>query len=265
MFYTIWSILLLIDILFLFVAGLVGGILNSIAGGGSFITFPALVFVGISPLMANATNTFASCAGYISGAYAFRMKLIRYKKEVLTTVLLSVVGGFIGAYLLLKTPESSFELAIPWLLLFATLLFIFGNKANGLLQTYAANNNYVLRFTSLFLWCLLLIICVYGGFFNAGLGIIVLSYLALAGHKNINVMNGLKLVVSAAVSLAAIVFFVLNHSIAWLEGCSVLAGTLLGGYYSAQLSMKLNEDYIRWFVIAMSLLITLYFFYLTYA
>ena len=255
---------MVIDILFLFVAGLVGGILNSVAGGGSFITFPALVFVGVSPLMANATNTFASCAGYISGAYAFRMKLIKYKREVLTTVCLSVLGGFIGAFLLLKIPESSFELAIPWLLLFATLLFVFGAKANELLQNYSANNKYILRFTSLFLWLLLLVICIYGGFFNAGLGIIVLSYLALAGYNNINVMNGLKLVVSSAVSLAAILLFVLNDSIAWLEGCSVLAGTLLGGYYSAHISMKLNSDYIRRFVAVMSAFITLYFFYLTY-
>jgi hypothetical protein len=255
---------LLIDIILLFFAGFLGGILNSIAGGGSFITFPALVFVGVSPLMANATNTFASCAGYISGAYAFRMKLTPYKKEVVTTVFLSVLGGFIGAYILLKTPESSFELAIPWLLLFATLLFIFGAKANTLLQTYSANNKYLLRFTSFFLWFLLLAVCVYGGFFNAGLGIIVLSYLTLAGHHNINVMNGLKLVVSSAVSIAAILLFVLNDSIAWFEGSAVLLGTLLGGYYSAHISMTLNQTYIRWFIISMSSGITVYFFYLTY-
>ena len=253
-----------IDIFFLFVAGLLGGVLNSIAGGGSFITFPALVFSGVSPLMANATNTFASCAGYISGAYAFRMKLKEHKKEVFTAVLLSILGGFFGAFLLLKTPESSFKLAIPWLLLFATLLFIFGTKANRLLQTYSIKNKHALRFTSFFLWFLLLAVCVYGGFFNAGLGIIVLSYLALAGHNNINVMNGLKLVVSSAVSLAAIIFFVLNDSIAWFEGSAVLLGTLLGGYYSAHLSMKLNPDSIRWFVILMSSGITVYFFYLTY-
>ena len=253
-----------IDIFFLFVAGLVGGILNSVAGGGSFITFPALVFSGVPPLMANATNTFASCAGYISGAYAFRMKLKEHKKEVFTAILLSISGGFIGAFLLLKTPESSFKLAIPWLLLFATLLFVFGAKANILLQTYSIKNKYTLRFTSFFLWLLLLAICVYGGFFNAGLGIIVLSYLALVGHNNINVMNGIKLVVSSAVSLAAIIFFVLNDSIAWLEGCAVLLGTLLGGYYSAHLSMKLNQEYIRWFVIAMSSGRTVFFFYLTY-
>jgi hypothetical protein len=177
---------------------------------------------------------------------------------------LSVLGGFIGAYILLKTPESSFELAIPWLLLFATLLFIFGAKANTLLQTYSANNKYLLRFTSFFLWFLLLAVCVYGGFFNAGLGIIVLSYLTLAGHHNINVMNGLKLVVSSAVSIAAILLFVFNDSIAWLEGSAVLLGTLLGGYYSAHISMTLNQTYIRWFIISMSSGITVYFFYLTY-
>jgi len=256
---------LLIDVIFLFIAGLIGGVLNSIAGGGSFITFPALVFVGVPPLMANATNTFSSCAGYFSGAYAFRHKLKEHKKEMLLTILFSLLGGSLGAFLLLKTPEASFEKVIPWLLLFATLLFIFGGRANTLLQSYSEKNKYALQFKSIFLSLSLLSVCVYGGFFNAGLGIVVLSYLTLSGHKNINVMNGLKLVVSSAVSIAAILLFVLSDSIAWLEGCIVLVGTLLGGYYSAHISMKLNQQYVRWFVIFMSAVITVYFFYVTYA
>ena len=94
---------MLIDVIFLFMAGLVGGVLNSIAGGGSFITFPALVFVGVPPLMANATNTFSSCAGYFSGAYAFRHKLKEHKKEMLLTILLSLLGGSLGAFIV-KNP-----------------------------------------------------------------------------------------------------------------------------------------------------------------
>ena len=245
-------------------AGLTGGVLNAIAGGGSFITFPALVFTGVPPLLANATNTFSACAGYFSGVYAFRHQLKTHKKEMLLTVLSSLLGGALGAFLLLKTSESSFETAIPWLLLFATLLFVFGARANTLLQAYSEKNKYTLHFKSIFLSLLLLSICVYGGFFNAGLGIVVLSYLTLSGHKNINVMNGLKLVVSSAISLAAIFLFILNDSIAWVEGSVVLVGTLLGGYYSAHISMRLNQQYIRLFVVFMSSIITIYFFYVTY-
>lgn len=246
-------------------AGLIGGVLNSIAGGGSFITFPALVFAGVPPLIANATNTFSSCAGYISGVYAFRQQLKKHKNEMLLTVISSLLGGALGAYLLLKTPATFFENAIPWLLLFATTLFVFGARANNLLQAYAEKNKYTLQLKSVFLSLTLLSICVYGGFFNAGLGIVVLSYLALAGHKNINVMNGLKLVVSTAVSLSAIFLFIVNDAIAWVEGGVVLFGSLLGGYYSAHISMRLNQHAIRLFVILMSSVITIYFFYVTYA
>ena len=256
---------MLFDVIFLFMAGLIGGVLNSIAGGGSFITFPALVFVGVPPFLANATNTFSSCAGYFSGLYAFRHKLKEHKREILLTVIFSLLGGVLGASLLLKTPESSFENAIPWLLLFATLLFIFGARANVLLQAYSEKNKYTLHFKSIFLSFLLLSVCVYGGFFNAGLGIVVLSYLTLSGHKDINIMNGLKLVVSSSVSLSAIFLFILNDSIVWLEGCIVLVGTLLGGYYSAHISMRLNQQYIRMFVILLSSFITIYFFYVTYS
>lgn len=254
----------MVDFVLLFIAGLAGGILNSIAGGGSFITFPALIFVGVPPLIANATNTFASCAGYLSGAYAFRHQLRDHKKEIALTIMLSLIGGASGAYLLLNTSESSFQIAIPWLLLFASILFIFGSKANAWLQAHTKKYNDRFKIESLVLPVTLLGVSTYGGFFNAGLGIIVLSYLALCGHSNINVMNGLKLVVSSAVSVVAILLFVLNGSIAWAEGCVVLAGTLIGGYYSASISMKLPQQHVRSFVVLMSCAITGYFFFVTY-
>lgn len=252
------------EFILLFIAGLVGGVLNSIAGGGSFVTFPALVFVGITPLIANATNTFSSSAGYLSGVFAFRQELKDHKKEVLFTVLSSGIGGALGAYLLLQTSESSFQFAIPWLLLFATLLFIFGGKANLFLKSFSNQNKYASYFSMVFLSLVLLGVCIYGGFFNAGLGIIVLSYLTLAGHSNMNVMNGIKLIVSSVVSLAAIFLFVLNDSIAWIEGSVVLVGTLIGGYFSAAVSIKVPQHNIRWFVILMSCVTTIYFFITTF-
>ncbi len=125
------------ELVFLFFAGLFGGILNSIAGGGSFITFPALMFVGIPPLIASATNTFASCAGYMSGTYAFRKEIAGHKNDLLRIIIISFIGGITGAWLLLKTPEAVFREAIPWLLLFATVLFVFGGKINvGLKKWY---------------------------------------------------------------------------------------------------------------------------------
>jgi uncharacterized membrane protein YfcA len=256
---------MLFELVFLFFAGFFGGVLNSIAGGGSFITFPAFIFVGIPPIMANATNTFASCAGYISGTYAFRKEIAYHKKELLLIIVISLIGGVSGAWLLLKTPESLFREAIPWLLLFATVLFVFGGNINTKLKKLASSHRHASSIGGLLLLIVLLGISTYGGFFNAGLGIITLSYLALAGYTNINAMNGLKLLVSSTVSLIAIVLFIYNDVIVWYEGTIVLCGTLTGGYVAANVSRHLPQKHVRSFVILASIVTTLYFFIDIYA
>ncbi|MBT2970375.1 MAG: permease [gamma proteobacterium symbiont of Ctena orbiculata] len=252
------------QLLFLFGAGFFGGVLNSIAGGGSFITFPALLFVGVPPISANATNTFASCAGYLSGAYAFRKDLALHRASLPRLATISLVGGSTGALLLLQTPEAVFRQAIPWLLLFATLLFIFGGRLNGALKAYAAIHRHASLVGGLLLLLLLLGVSVYGGFFNAGLGIIILSYLALAGHTDINAMNGLKLLISSVISLIAILMFIMDGAIAWYEGVLVMLGTLAGGYVAAHLSRRLPQRHIRYVVILVGGGMSLYFFFRTY-
>ena len=252
---------MLFEISLLFVAGLFGGVLNSIAGGGSFITFPALLFVGVPPISANATNTFSSFAGYLSGSYAFRKDLYQHKDELPKLIVLSVIGGILGAWLLLSTPESLFREAIPWLLLFATLLFILGGQLNDALKKLSSHHRHASSIGGLLLVLLLLGVCTYGGFFNAGLGIITLSYLALAGFSDINTMNGLKLLVSTVVSLVAVALFIFDDVIAWHEGFIVLMGTLIGGYVAAHLSRKLSQQSVRVFIMIASSCITVYFFY----
>nr|WP_039948822.1 sulfite exporter TauE/SafE family protein [Vibrio ichthyoenteri] len=233
-------------------AGVLGGVINSVAGGGSFITFPALMFIGIPPIVANATNTFAVSAGYVAGAYGFRHDFIHQPKQVLVILLLSVIGGAVGAALLLTISEQMFTHSIPWLLLFATLLFLFGARLSEWLKRIGSAK-----------WALpilLLMVSVYGGFFNAGLGIVVLSYLVLAGYQDINQMNGIKLVVSSGVSISAIVVFYLQGVIAWLPGFAVLSGSLLGGYIAARVSRQLKASHIKAFVALSSLAMTGYFF-----
>ncbi|WP_432471850.1 sulfite exporter TauE/SafE family protein [Amphritea sp. HPY] len=254
----------MLELLFLLAAGFFGGMINSIAGGGSFITFPALLFVGIPPISANATNTFAACSGYMSGTWAFRKDLREVKDQLPKFILISLIGGIAGAWLLLQTPETAFRVAIPWLLLFATVLFIFGGQLNSLLKTLSTRHRHASSMGALLLTLLLLGVCLYGGFFNAGLGIITLSYLALAGYTNINTMNGLKLLISSFVSLIAIALFIYDGAIAWYEGTIVLTGTLAGGYFAAHLSRKLPQQWVRNFVIVASTGITIYFFYDVY-
>lgn len=251
------------QIILLFLAGVFGGVLNSVAGGGSFITFPALLFVGIPPIVANATNTFAACAGYLSGTYAFRLEILKDRSNLLKIVLLSIAGGISGSYLLILVSEQQFVSAIPWLLLFATLLFIFGDSINKRLQK-ASSNRHLGGLVALGLGVFLFCVGVFGGFFNAGLGVIGLSYLAVAGYKDINLMNGLKLLISTCASAIAIVLFVFNGLIDWYSGIAVMLGTLTGGYVAARLSRQLPQIVVRRFVTFSSIAITCYFFYDTY-
>lgn len=256
---------MLFEFFFLFGAGFFGGVINSIAGGGSFITFPALLFIGVPPIAANATNTFASCAGYLSGMFAFRDNLNKHKKELPRLIIISIIGGLLGAWLLLKTPQSTFRIAIPWLLLFATVLFVFAEKLNVTIKKLSSSHKHASAFGYFLLLLTLLAVCIYGGFFNAGLGIITLSYLALAGYKDINTMNAMKLLISSIVSLIAIILFIFNDVIAWYQGFVLLSGTLIGGYLSAHVSKKIPQQYIRAFVIFASCAITLYFFIKVYS
>lgn len=256
---------MLLEFALLFAAGVVGGVMNSVAGGGSFITFPALMAVGVPPIMANATNTYASCAGYISGAIGFREEIMKNKQELAFTISFSLIGGAVGAYLLLNTPESVFLEAIPWLLLFATVLFLTGSRMTALIKSMTKETKHAGILGVIALSLLLVGVSAYGGFFNAGLGVIVLSYLVVAGHQDINLMNGLKLLVSTCVSLIAIVIFVANGSIDWTKGSVVMIGTLVGGYLAARVSRQLNPSHVKGFVALSSIAITIYFFIDVYA
>ena len=162
---------MLTETLLLFIAGFFGGALNSIAGGGSFITFPALLAAGVPAISANATNTFASMPGYMAGAWVLRHEMMKAARKTMPlTVIIAFIGGIIGAWLLLHTPEARFIDIVPWLLLFATLLFIFGSKINQWIRHHTRHHRHASIAGTLSLSALLLIICIYGGFFNAGLG-----------------------------------------------------------------------------------------------
>ena len=244
----------------LFLAGLIGGMVNAIAGGGSFITFPALMAAGVSPIVANATNTFASSAGYLSGAAGFRRELWAHRRQLPKIAVSALVGGGLGSWLLLQTPENTFSRAIPWLLLLATVLLVWGDPLQAALRHRFEDKQSLSALGSPSLVLLLLLVCTYGGFFNAGLGIILLGYFTLAGYQDIHLMNGLKLLVSALVSILAIVVFGVGDLIAWSEGAIVLVGTLIGGYAAASAVRLVSQRLVRRAIIVVAVGMTAYFF-----
>src|SRR5690242_13005946 len=191
-------------ITFLFVAGAIGGALNSVAGGGSFIGLPALLFAGVTPVVANATTTLALWPGSVSSALAYRREIVGVRRWLPALVAVSLAGGLIGAIVLVRTSDSRFLRLLPWLMLIAAATFTFGGVATARLRrTHQAHDGGVPG------WALLiqLAIAIYGGFFGGGMGIMMLATMAVAGMTDIHEMNGLKTVLGGALNGIALVAF----------------------------------------------------------
>lgn len=253
-----------LTLLMLFAAGLVGGTINSLAGGGSFIMFPALLFAGVPPVLANASNTYACLPGYVSGTIGYWRHIRTNKTKLILYCVVGLLGGFIGAELLMRVSDAQFSAVIPWLMLFAVVTYIFGTRINRFFASRSKGGRGAKAAGAIGLSVLLLAISVYGGFFNAGLGIILLAYLALAGFDDVHEMNGLKLLLSAVISVVAVIRFAVTGSIAWVEGSAALAGAVVGGFAAAYFATLIPAKLIRGFVIVYGVGLTLYFFWITY-
>lgn len=250
-------------LLLLFAAGFVGGVLNSLAGGGSFIVFPALwLAAGLPPVPANASNTYAALPGYVSGAVGFWADIVKHREKLWLYTVVSLVFGYVGAELLLRVSNEQFELAVPWLMLFAVVLFAFGGQISSWVGRRSGSR---FKFVgTIALLGLLAAICVYGGFFNAGLGILLLAFFALAGFTQIHEMNGLKLWISSVIALVAVVRFAFDGAIVWFEGTVALAGVVIGGFAGARAAYRIPQVLIRALVIVYGLGMTGYFFWDAY-
>jgi len=249
----------------LFVAALLGGALNAVAGGGSFIAFPALVFTGIPPIMANATNTVALWPGSVASVGAYRVELRTAPHRALLAVA-SFIGGIGGAVLLLRTPPGVFERLIPYLLLLATLLFAFSPSLTARLRArkVSVQGQDRGRGTSLptlaGLTLAQLVIATYGGFFGGGIGILMLATLGLMGMDNIHTMNALKTLLASCINGVAVLTFVIAHAVVWPQAILMIVGAIVGGYAGAYYARRLEPQFVRRFVIVVGLVMTAYFF-----
>ena len=247
--------------IFLFFAGALGGAQNAVAGGGSFIAFPALLFTGVPPIAANATNTVALWVGVTASTGAYRKHLDLSRRVMIPLVVTSLIGGIAGAILLLKTPAQTFLHVLPWLMLGATLLFLFGarlgHSKEGLSRDISTN---ALAFATVFE----LVVAVYGGYFGGGIGILNLAMLAVVGMTDIHAMNAMKVVLGGIINGVAVVTFIIAGAVVWKQGCVMIAGALVGGYAGAHYAQKLPQRWIRSFVIAVGMGMTAYFFWRAY-
>jgi uncharacterized membrane protein YfcA len=251
----------------LFFAAVLGGTLNAVAGGGSFIAFPALLFTGVPAIPANATNTVALWTGLTFSSGAFRHQLKVSRTVLIALVSVSVAGGVVGAVLLLRTPAHTFLKILPWLMLSGTLLFIFGGK---LTRTSVAPVSHGLRtndslhdpstpaivVASGFQFA----VSIYGGYFGGGMGFVVLAMLTAFGMADIHEMNALKTVLSSATNGVAVIIFVAERAVYWPQALIMICGAALGGYFAARYSLRLPQIWIRGLVIAVGMGMTVYFF-----
>jgi len=248
--------------LFLFVAGVLGGALNAVAGGGSFVAFPALMFAGVPPISANATNAVALWVGVTASTGAYRKHLDISRRVMLPLAVTSVIGGIAGAFLLLRTPANTFLHVLPWLMLGATLLFVFGGRlARGSKSGLAHDaSTTAIAVAAIFE----LVVAVYGGYFGGGVGIMNLAMLAVLGMTDIHAMNALKVVLGGIINGVAVVTFILAGAVAWKPGVIMTAGAIVGGYFGAHYAQKLPQAWIRAFVIVVGTAMTVYFFWKAY-
>ncbi|MDB9877460.1 sulfite exporter TauE/SafE family protein [Amylibacter sp.] len=242
------------EVVLLITASFFAGIINSIAGGGSFLTFPALVFAGVPTIAANATSAVAVFPGYLSGAMGFAKELKAFpKSKFLLLIFLSISGGVLGSILLLITPEVVFSFIIPWLLGFATLLFAFGNYVSKLAEKTSDTNGFKSNIATL-------LVCIYGGYFNGGLGIVLLALFSTLGMRDIHLMNGLKNIMSFALSAASVVTFAIAGIVFWKYAIIMMIAATIGGYFGVIVARKLSKSIIRIIIVIIGTIMTFIFF-----
>lgn len=247
-----------LDYLFAALAALAAGAINALAGGGTLITFPVLTFLGIPAVAANVTNTVALCPGYFGGTLA-QMKDLRDQTKRLWLLLpASIVGGVLGGFLLLRTGEKLFTELVPYLILLACILLVIQDPVRAWLVKRMGEH----QGANLEKWTWLPVgfASIYGGYFGAGLSVIVLSALGLTLEDSLTRLNALKQAVAFAVNVAAAIFFIFSGQVLWTVALVMAVGALIGGNLGGRLAGKIKPSTLRWTVVTIGVIVAIIYF-----
>lgn len=246
----------LVTCLSLCLAALLAGIVNALAGGGTLLTFPALVAAlgpqyGVAAaVIANGTSTVALAPASFSSAWAFRREISKVRRWLVLLVLPSLVGGSVGSLLVIVNPERYFALLVPWLILSAATLFALQPVLTRRITSGDPTEHHDPSGKAMVAVCVAqFFIALYGGYFGAGIGILMLSSLALMGMTDIHEMNALKTVLAGCINGMAVIMFIAFDKVDWPLALSMMAAAMLGGYLGARFGRQLKQKYVRWFVI----------------
>jgi uncharacterized membrane protein YfcA len=240
----------------IFTAAVIAGAINSIAGGGTLISFPALVWMGRNPIMANATNAVALWPGSLAAAYGFRRELSTLRRWLLLLVIPSFLGGALGAWILLRTPSSVFEKLVPLLILGATLLLAAQELITKRLGHLAQAHEHPTAGWIAFVFVFQFLVGLYGGYFGAGMGILMLAALGLIGLTDMHQMNGLKNILAVCINGIAAVYFALAGAVIWRDVAVMTVGSIAGGLLGARLARRLGRTFVRRAVVVIGLVMT---------
>ncbi|HEY0759502.1 MAG TPA: sulfite exporter TauE/SafE family protein [Acidisarcina sp.] len=248
--------------LWLVLASLVGGALNAMAGGGSFLSFPALLGIGVLPIQANATNTVALWPGQLASIAAYRQDLRANIRLLIPLLIAAALGGLAGGVVLLHTGQTTFLRLVPWLLLVAALLFAVSSPISRWLRNRRVADPLTQpRPAMLPLFAGMLFVCFYIGYFGAGAGFLVMSLLALFGVQNINHINALKVCTTTVANGVAVLTFIVGRQIVWRYCLLMMIAAALGGYLGGRCSRRLNPTLMRTLVVVIGLCMAAYFFW----
>jgi uncharacterized membrane protein YfcA len=248
--------------IFLLIAAGIAGALNAVAGGGSFISFPALLFIRIPAVAANATNTVALWPGLAASTLAYLKRLNAPLRVLVPLLVTSIAGGWAGALLLLKTPQHTFLRLVPWLLLGGTLLFAFGNSIRSFAgKTAVVDDLRKISWQAIVVSSVAeLLLSVYGGYFGAGIGFVTLAMLSMLGMRDIHAMGAIRTLLAVAINAAAVITFIVAGAVLWPQCAVMVAGSLVGGWFGARYAQKAEPGKMRAVVIGVGLLMSAYFF-----
>jgi uncharacterized membrane protein YfcA len=227
---------------------------NALAGGGTLITFPALITAGVPPVAANVTNTVALCPGYLGGALAQRKDLLGQKRRLWLFMPAGALGGIIGGLLLLNTGEKLFTDLIPFLILLASTLLAANDLVRGWLARRSSKTASAEKAEN---WAVLpvALAAVYGGYFGAGLSVIVMAVLGITLDDSMTRINALKQTISLSANLAAAIFFLFSGKVDWLVALVMAVGALVGGALGGRLAGRIKPSTLRWTVVAIGVVV----------
>ena len=242
------------SIFILLVAAFIGSTFNAVAGGGSFFTYPALIFTGVPILNANATSTFALWPGTLASAYTYRNEMLTEKNTVRNLIFISILGGSFGTILLLNTSDSLLQKLLPFLMLSATFLLAFKNKLKSETATYNPLKAMAFQF----------FIATYGGYFGGGMGILMLATFSLMGFNNLATMNALKTFLACFINGVAVIIFSWTHQIFWQQAVIMCVAGIAGGYWGVVFAKSIPSNYLNKIIIATGFIFSVIFFVKAY-